>query len=46
MEKGCSTCEYAGHIEIKECPDAYTEVAKGCNLYSHEEFDDKEETTK
>lgn len=31
--KGCTSCPYAGHIEIKECPDAYTDIAKKCNLY-------------
>lgn len=36
--KGCSTCPYAGHIELKECPNAYTEKAKECKNYNHEQF--------
>lgn len=39
MKKGCTTCPYAGHIESKECVFAYTEDAKGCTLYSHEEIE-------
>jgi len=35
-EIGCTECPYAGHIELKECPDAYTEVSKHCGLYKHE----------
>jgi len=33
---GCTECPYAGHIELKECPDAYTEVSKKCGLYKNE----------
>lgn len=33
---GCTECPYAGHIELKECPDAYTEVSDKCGLYKHE----------
>ncbi len=36
QEFGCTKCPYAGHIELKECPDAYTEVSKYCSLYNHE----------
>lgn len=35
-EIGCTECPYAGHIELKECPDAYTEVSRWCSLYKHE----------
>jgi hypothetical protein len=35
-EIGCTQCPYAGHIELKECPDAYTEVSQHCGLYNHE----------
>ena len=35
---GCTKCPYAGHIELKECPDAYTEVSKYCNLYNNSDF--------
>ena len=30
VEKGCIFCSYC-HMNV--CPDAHTEVAKGCNLY-------------
>ena len=33
---GCTECPYAGHIELKECPDAYTEVSEKCGLYINE----------
>ena len=35
FEKGCTSCPYAGHFELKECPDAYTDVSKFCGLYDH-----------
>lgn len=35
-EIGCTQCPYAGHIELKECPDAYTEASQHCGLYKHE----------
>lgn len=35
-EIGCTQCPYAGHIELKECPDAYTEASKHCRLYNHD----------
>ena len=35
-EIGCTGCPYAGHIELKECPDAYTDVSEKCGLYIHE----------
>lgn len=38
--KGCSSCPYAGHFELKECPDAYTKKSADCNLYSYEYFAD------
>lgn len=25
--KGCTSCPYAGHLELKECPDAYTPIS-------------------
>ena len=31
--KGCSSCPYSGHLELPECPDAYTEKAQHCGLY-------------
>lgn len=34
-EIGCTRCPAAGHIELKECPDAYTERAPYCGLYNH-----------
>lgn len=34
--KGCTSCPYAGHFELKECPDAYTPISQFCNLYSKE----------
>lgn len=37
-EIGCTQCPYAGHIELKECPDAYTEVSSHCGLYNHNEI--------
>lgn len=37
----CNQCPYAGHIELKECPDAYTDVSKYCGLYNHESIDQK-----
>lgn len=40
-EIGCTQCPYAGHIELKECPDAYTEVSKYCGLYNHEPIENK-----
>jgi len=43
MEVGCTRCPYAGHIEKKECPDAYTEKANKCNLYIREEISVSEE---
>lgn len=43
FEKGCTTCPYAGHIELKECPDAYTEVSEKCGLYNHEPIEVKHE---
>lgn len=30
---GCTRCPYAGHIELKECLDAYTDKAPKCSLY-------------
>lgn len=33
---GCTECPYTGHIELKECPDAYTKVSKKCGLYKNE----------
>lgn len=42
-EIGCTQCPYAGHIELKECPDAYTKVSKHCNLYKHEPLNGEEE---
>ena len=27
-EMGCTQCPYAGHIELKECSDAYTSVSQ------------------
>ena len=42
---GCSRCPFAGRIELKECPNAYTEVSKLCSFYDHtiiERHDDKE----
>lgn len=38
MYKGCTSCPYAGHIELKECPDAYTKVASGCRLFDRSEI--------
>jgi len=35
IEEGCTTCPCAGHFELRECPDAYTEKSQYCNLYSH-----------
>lgn len=35
---GCTRCPYAGHIELKECVDAYTEVSKYCGMYDHNEL--------
>lgn len=35
-EIGCTKCPYAGHIEVKECLDAYTNVAPHCKMYNHE----------
>lgn len=40
-EIGCTQCPYAGHIYLKECPDAYTEVSSHCGLYNHEPIDQK-----
>ena len=37
-EKGCTTCPYAGHIDLKECPNAYTEKSKECGNYNHEQL--------
>ena len=37
-EKGCSTCPYAGHFDLKECPNAYTEKSKECGNYNHEQL--------
>lgn len=34
--EGCTSCPYAGHFELKECPDAYTPKSHFCNLYSKE----------
>lgn len=41
-EIGCTKCPYAGHIELKECPDAYTEVSQHCGLYKHEPINSEE----
>lgn len=41
-EIGCTQCPYAGHIELKECPDAYTEVSQHCALYKHEPINSEE----
>lgn len=38
QEKGCTTCPFAGHIDLKECPNAYTEISEQCGLYKHEHF--------
>ena len=35
-EIGCTQCPYSGHIELKECPDAYTTVSQYCGLHNHE----------
>ena len=40
-EIGCTQCPYAGHIELKECSDAYTEVSQYCGLYNHEPIERK-----
>lgn len=40
-EIGCTQCPYAGHIELKECPEAYTEVSQYCGLYNHEPIEQK-----
>lgn len=45
-EIGCTQCPYAGHIYLKECPDAYTSVSKHCGLYNHEPIEPKAETKK
>ena len=34
--KGCTSCPYRGSFELRDCPDAYTEVSHLCNLYSKE----------
>ena len=34
--KGCLTCPYSGHMEIRECPNAYTEISHMCGMYSNE----------
>lgn len=36
--KGCSACPMAGHIELPECPDAYSANSPKCNLYSNEKL--------
>lgn len=41
-EIGCTECPYAGHIELKECPDAYTEISQHCGLYKHEPINSEE----
>ena len=41
-EIGCTECPYAGHIELKECPDAYTKVSQYCALYKHEPINSEE----
>ncbi len=41
MKIGCTRCPHAGHIELKECVDAYTEVAEHCGAYNHNELDEK-----
>jgi hypothetical protein len=33
---GCTKCPYVGHFELKECPDAYTDVSEKCGLYNHD----------
>lgn len=38
MYKGCTSCPYAGHIELKECPDAYTKVSRECRLFDRTEI--------
>ncbi len=43
MDIGCTRCPEAGHFELRECPDAYTERAKGCGLYDHSKYDDQRE---
>lgn len=40
-EIGCTQCPFAGHIELKECPDAYTEVSQYCGIYNHEPLEDE-----
>ena len=37
-EKVCITCPYAGHIDLKECPNAYTDKSKECGNYNHEQL--------
>ena len=34
--EGCTSCPYAGHFELKECPDAYTPISHFCKYYSKE----------
>lgn len=40
-EIGCTQCPYAGHIYLKECPDAYTEVSQHCGFFNHEPIEQK-----
>lgn len=40
MYKGCTSCPYVGRIELRECPDAYTEAASGCGLFDRSEIPD------
>lgn len=43
MKIGCTRCPYAGHIELRECIDAYTEVAEHCGAYNHNELEGSKE---
>lgn len=37
--RGCSACPNSGHFELKECPDAYTEVSQYCGMFDHDEIE-------
>ena len=42
-QKGCINCEYSFHYfknGLKGCPNAFSDVAKNCNLYDSEELED------